>query len=404
MADHSRPDIFDGSTSTRLWDLIVIGAGPSGSSAARVAAEAGASVLILDRAKFPRYKTCGGGLIGISMAHLPVSVLATIEQQARSVRFSLRGRSAVSHRSLDLVLSLVQRERFDDALVTAAVEAGVVFVDGVVVKSMVEQPHQPAEKNAESHDTTVTITTDRGDLRARVVIGADGTNGRAGRYVGVEYRGTDLALELEVNRSAITDRFDGSVYFDWGKPAGSYGWMFPKTDVITVGVIQARGYPDATRKYLDTWMSQLGLENSEVERSTGHLTQWRSATSPLRRGRVLVVGDAAGLLDPWTREGISFALRSGCWAGEAAAMAVRESRQGALGDYEARVLAELEPDIRAGERLLHLFERHPALVHFFLARTWVGVTLFIRVCLGTATLGSLLKHRSASAVLRLLRA
>lgn len=404
MTDHSRPDIFDESGAARVWDLIVIGAGPSGSSAARVAAEAGATVLILDRARFPRYKTCGGGLIGISMAHLPAPVLATIEQQARFVRFSLRGRSVTRHRSIDPILSLVQRERFDEALVGAAVDAGAIFVDGVVVKSLVQEPGRTPETTAQSGAALVEISTNRGVLVARVVIGADGTSGRVGRYVGVEYRGTDLALELEVTRSAVTDHLDGGVYFDWGKPAGSYGWMFPKTDVITVGVIQAKGDPAATRQYLDTWMSQLGLEKSEVERSTGHLTQWRSPTSPLRRGHVLVVGDAAGLLDPWTREGISFALRSGCWAGEAAATAVRESRTGALDGYEARVIAELEPDIRAGERLLHLFERHPALVHFFLARTATGVTLFTRVCLGTATLGSLLKHRLASAALRVLRA
>ena len=70
-----------------LWDVLVVGAGPAGSSAARVAAEGGASVLLIDRARFPRYKTCGGGLIGISLGTLPRSVLATVEQEVREVRF-----------------------------------------------------------------------------------------------------------------------------------------------------------------------------------------------------------------------------------------------------------------------------------------------------------------------------
>ena len=61
-----------------IWDVLVVGAGPAGSSAARVAAEGGASVLLIDRARFPRYKTCGGGLIGISLDTLPGSVLATV--------------------------------------------------------------------------------------------------------------------------------------------------------------------------------------------------------------------------------------------------------------------------------------------------------------------------------------
>jgi flavin-dependent dehydrogenase len=214
----------------------------------------------------------------------------------------------------------------------------------------------------------------------------------------VRNRGTDLALELEIRRTPESDRFDGSVYLDWGSAPGTYGWVFPKRDVLTVGVIEARGRPDATREYLESWVARLGLAGHEVERSSGHLTQWREPGSPLRCGSVLVAGDAAGLLDPWTREGISFALRSGTWAGQAAAESAGGG-EGALDRYTARVLTELEPDIRAGERMLHLFERHPGLIHAFLGYSGIGGRLFLDVCRGRKTIGGIFASRVARAAL-----
>ncbi|QNE46314.1 geranylgeranyl reductase family protein [Glaciihabitans sp. INWT7] len=370
-----------------IWDVLVVGAGPAGSSAARVAAEGGASVLLVDRARFPRYKTCGGGLIGISLEHLPPSVLTVVEQRVSEVRFSLRGGAQKSYRRGLPFLSLVQRESFDDALVKAAVAGGVTFRDGVVVKSV------------EETDGLVAVTTDGAPIRARVVVGADGTSGRIGRYVGVQNLGTDLALEVELTKTAQAPDYEGVIAFDWGIAPGSYAWVFPKEKVLTVGVIQARGEPQQTRDYLESWLRTVGLDGLETERSSGHLTQWRAPDSPLRRGSVLVAGDAAGLLDPWTREGLSYALRSGCWAGEAAAAAAHGSDQ-ALRQYTERVRERLDPDIRAGERLLRFFERHPRLVHLALAHTGTGMRLFLAVCDGTKTLGGILSRPLLSRALR----
>jgi geranylgeranyl reductase family protein len=403
MEDGGAGAAHDDASEAVIWDVLVVGAGPAGSSAARVAAEGGASVLLLDRARFPRYKTCGGGLIGISIAHLPASVLSTVEQEIREVRFSLRGGALTVRRRAVPFLSLVQRERFDDALVKAAVATGVTFRDSVVVKSVKEA------------DGLVTVTTNGPLLRARVVIGADGTSGRIGRYVGVQNRGTDLALEVELTRTPQSRAWDDSIAFDWGSAPGSYAWVFPKEEVLTVGVIQARGQQTQTRDYLQSWLITTGLESLETERSSGHLTQWRAPDSPLRRGCVVVVGDAAGLLDPWTREGLSFALRSGCWAGEAAAAssgraevasdathdATHDTTHDALDGYVRRVLSELEPDIRAGERLLHFFEMHPRMVHLALAYSGTGMRLFLAVCDGTKTLGSILSHRILGRALRI---
>ena len=114
----------------------------------------------------------------------------------------------------------------------------------------------------------------------------------------------------------VAEDWKGRVLIDWGPMPGSYGWVFPKGDTLTVGVISARGEGAATKRYLEDFIARLGLAGFEPSISSGHLTRCRADDSPLSRGRVLVCGDAAGLLEPWTREGISFALRSGRLAGE----------------------------------------------------------------------------------------
>ena len=147
------------------------------------------------------------------------------------------------------------------------------------------------------------------------MIGADGTSGRVSRLVGVTLSRVDLGLELELDAGDLASEWADRIHLDWGPLPGSYGWVFPKGDSLTVGVIAAKGRPTETRAYLATLVRQLGLDGLRVLHDSGHLTRCRTPTSPLGSGRVLLAGDAAGLLEPWTREGISFAVRSGELAG-----------------------------------------------------------------------------------------
>ncbi|GAA4744593.1 geranylgeranyl reductase family protein [Amnibacterium soli] len=346
------------------WDVVVVGAGPAGASAARVAADRGRRVLLLDAARFPRYKTCGGGLIGTSLALLPPSALAAVEGRVATTSFSLRGGPARRVRSTRPFLALVRREVLDQALVDAAVEAGATFRDHVRVSRLVE--------SAEG----VRLSTSAGGLTAGVVVGADGSSGVVGRHVGVRIARSDLGLEVEL--AGVGADWSQRVHLDWGRGPGTYGWVFPKGDRLTVGVIQRKGEGAATRDYLARLLDGLGLAGRERLHDSGHLTRWREAGSPVRRGAVLVAGDAAGLLEPWTREGISYALRSGVAAGEAAA----GGDDAALAGYEAYVARELEPEQRAGARLLRVFERAPGLVHLLVTRTGVGARRFVRFSRG----------------------
>jgi flavin-dependent dehydrogenase len=110
---------------------------------------------------------------------------------------------------------------------------------------------------------------------------------------------------------------------------------------------------------------------------------------------VLVAGDAAGLLEPWTREGISFALRSGALAGAAAA-------SGDLDGYVTGVGRQLVPEMRAGRRLLTAYTRHPWAFHGALA-TWPGFRLFTSFCQGRRGFDEIVDQRAIRAILALLR-
>jgi flavin-dependent dehydrogenase len=234
-------------------------------------------------------------------------------------------------------------------------------------------------------------------VTAAVVVGADGSAGVTGRHVGVVFDQVDLGLELELPvAGAVERRWRHRVGIDWGPVPGSYGWVFPKDGLLTVGVIAERGLGEQTRAYLSRYVDRLGLAGIEPVHDSGHLTRCRAADSPLRRGRVLVAGDAAGLLEPWTREGISFALRSGALAGAAAA-----GGEQALPGYVDGVRSTLAREMDAGRRLLAAFSRRPAVFHAALA-TPPGWRTFARFCRGERPLSAALDNPLARAALAVL--
>jgi geranylgeranyl reductase family protein len=367
------------------WDVAVVGSGPAGLAAARAAAAAGARTIVLERSQHPRYKTCGGGLIGASLALATPHITVPGRDIIDAVTFTDDGRRAFTRRARDRpLLTMVRREDFDLAWHDAAVAAGA-------------KVRQNAQARAISQDdrTAAVTLADGTTVTASVVIGADGSAGVTSRHVGVTFEQQDLGLEVEL-AATDSDRaaWRGRVLLDWGPFPGSYGWVFPKDDQLTVGVIMAKGRGMDTKRYLARLRARLGLADRLVHHDSGHLTGCRRADAPLRRGRVIVVGDAAGLLEPWTREGISYALRSGTWAGEASAHAE-------LDRYPRLVHEHLVPEMAAGRRLLQVHARHPHLVHATMASPlgWRAVTAFYR---GELSMADVLRRPGIHAAIMLL--
>jgi geranylgeranyl reductase family protein len=346
---------------------------------------------VLERANYPRYKTCGGGLVGASLAAVDGWLSVPSRDRIHAATVTYRGGWAFTHRAPEVMVEMVVREEFDDALRKAATEAGAVVRQGSTVRTIAQSP-----------DVAVARLAGGEEVRARVIVGADGSSGVTSRHVGVRFGQVDLGLEVELAvPPAVRDRWRHRLLLDWGPIPGSYGWVFPKSDRLTVGVIAARGHGEATRAYLRDLLDRLDLGSFEAVQDSGHLTRCRTADSPLRAGRVLVAGDAAGLLEPWTREGISFALRSGALAGAAAATAAAAADPERLDGYAGTVGTELGPEMDAGRRVLAAFSRHPVAFHALL-RTSRGWRAFVKLCRSELTVDRAARPLPVRAAVRVL--
>jgi flavin-dependent dehydrogenase len=170
------------------WDVAVIGGGPAGLAAARAAAAAGARTVVLERAEHPRYKTCGGGLIGTSLSLAEQHITVPVRDTIGAITFTDRGRRAFTRRSSGRpVLKLVRRDDFDFAWYEAAAAAGAEVWQSSQVRAV--------EQDADA--ATVTLSDGR-VLTARTVIGAEGSAAISSRHVGVTFEQQDLGLEVEL--------------------------------------------------------------------------------------------------------------------------------------------------------------------------------------------------------------
>ncbi|MFJ9416781.1 geranylgeranyl reductase family protein [Streptomyces sp. NPDC101227] len=375
----------------QVWDVVVVGAGPAGASAAHAAACTGRRVLLLEKAELPRYKTCGGGIIGPSRDSLPPGFELPLRDRVHAVTFSMNGKLTRTRRSKHMLFGLINRPEFDAGLVECAKDAGARVRTGVTVARVEQHGAEVPDRR------TVAVVLSSGEvLLARAVVGADGSAGRIGAHVGVKTEQVDLGLESEIPvPETVAEDWAGRVLIDWGPIPGSYGWVFPKGDTLTVGVISERGEGAATKRYLEDFIGRLGLAGFEPSISSGHLTRCRSDDSPLSRGRVLVCGDAAGLLEPWTREGISFALRSGRLAGEWAVRVSEahdavDARRQAL-NYAFAIKAGLGVEMGVGRRMLGAFSRRPGMFHAAITGFRPAWNAFAKITRGTTTLGELVR-------------
>lgn len=333
-------------------DVIVVGAGPAGSTAAREIASRGAGVLLLDRAKFPRDKPCGGGVTIRTAGLLPFSLDPVIEATVDTAHLRLRDGKEVTRHHTRPMTYMTQRSRLDHFLVERAEEAGVEFRDGQAVKQVLRHP-----------DGTFEVRHRDGSAhRARVVIGADGANGVVRLNLGYESP-VESAVALEGNISfpdGIPERYRSGIALNLSFVPGGYGWVFPKDDHVNVGV---GGWKDQVgsnlRRDLDRFCELYGFDPASVTQLRGHHLPLARPGALVAAGGSAVIGDAAGFVDPLSGEGIHGAVASGI----AVAPAVEDylaGRVNSLSGYHHLITRELTPNIEASRALMEVFHAAPA--------------------------------------------
>ena len=329
----------------RSYDAIVVGAGPAGSVTAVRLAREGASVLLLDRATFPRDKPCGGGLTYRAIRELPVDVTPVVEDVVDRFEFSFRYRLRFERKSAASIILMTQRKRLDAFLAEQAAAAGAEFRDSAKVTAVEE-------------DGTVQIGDET--LRADVVVGADGVNGVTTRSLGMKqgYR-YGVALEGNVPYARTTEsRFRGRAVLELSVVPGGYGWVFAKGDHVTGGVGGWEAEGPRLRAHLAKLCAAHEISLDAVEETRGYRLPLRRREDALMKGRVLLVGDAAGLVDPLSGDGMYEAFVSARLASEAIL-------GGDLAGYGAALNQALASNASASWAAKRALDRFPRIVYGF---------------------------------------
>ena len=396
-----------------LYDALIIGAGPAGCAAAYDLARAGRRVLLLDKRTFPRHKACACGLTRKTLKALRYSVEPILERHCHDVVLQEAGPAFLhGRRSADKACevrvrlrqpfcAMAVRERFDSFCLQQTLAAGrkggsADFRRIDTILALRELPTHIELDVTLPEGTTQTLT-------APALIGADGSNGQTRRLANglhaattasaMQTSGTQataahlppepswyargFALEAAIPYTLLPAKLPAGdhpldLVFDFAPIAGGYGWLFPKADHINIGVggfvpqttaingvtggEAAMVYETVTRTLLNTYtLEKLGLHLAQLPAthvSGQHLGLGGHAYVP--EGRILLTGDAAGLVDPLTGEGIHSAITSG----QAAAAALLEGSDQLAACY-ARHLRPLQESLAFSHRAARSFYREP---------------------------------------------
>ncbi|MCW2976148.1 MAG: hypothetical protein JWM06_1429 [Actinomycetia bacterium] len=344
------------------FDVAVVGAGPAGSTAAYRLASAGASVLLVDRATFPRDKPCGGGVTMRAARLLPFSLYPVVEDRVTRLECRLRYGPRFERRARQPIVLMTQRRRLDHFLLEQAAAAGADVRDGVKVTDV--RPDG--------------LTVDGEEISARIVLGADGCNGTAARALDL---GGDpvhgVALEANYPYDA---RFAGAMVIEIAVVRGGYGWIFPKGDHVNVGVGGDASEGPRLREHLARVCREHGIDPDTATETRGYRLPMRRPGSPLARGTAAVIGDAAGLVDPFSGDGMYEGFLSAQLAAEAA-LRVLSGHAAGLEPYEDAVARRITPLTAAGWGAKIAFERFPRTT-FGLARLPVTFRALEKLLLG----------------------
>ncbi|OBV10429.1 geranylgeranyl diphosphate reductase [Erythrobacter dokdonensis] len=300
-----------------IYDAVIVGGGPSGSTAANDLAQAGFSVLLIERGG--RIKPCGGAIPPRLLADfdIPQSLLVAKARSARMI--------APSGRAVDMpvgeigYVGMVDRDEYDEWLRERARQSGAERITATFEK---------IERDDEPHPI-VTFRRTRGgpieSVRARVVIGADGARSAVAKQClpGAERVPCVFAYhEIIKSPEENTEAFDATrcdVFYQGKLSPDFYAWVFPHGETASIGVGSAnKGF--SLRGAIGTMREELGLARCETVRREGAPIPLK----PLKRwdngADVIVAGDAAGVVAPASGEGIYYAMVGGRLVAEAAAM------------------------------------------------------------------------------------
>ncbi|MBI4768416.1 MAG: NAD(P)/FAD-dependent oxidoreductase [Deltaproteobacteria bacterium] len=323
------------------YDVLVIGAGPAGSTAARFAAQKGVKVLLLERREIVGLPVRCAEYVPLPIhRYVDLKASGILVQPVRSMQTYIEGESVTEMTAPGV---MIHRDRLDQKLADLAVEAGVEIKTGV-----------------QAWGITGGRVTARGKYRpvtiySRIIIGADGPSSQVGRWMGNRPGNNLIAAQIRVPLNRPLDHT--RVYF---RPYlfGGYGWLFPKGETANLGVgidpsLKER-LPEVLNRFKEERVAEGLIENEILSRGGGLVPV--GGLTRVREKNMILAGDAAGTCHPITGAGVGNALVSGEMAGQAAAEAVRRGNFQPLEEYEDDLISYL------GGRLSHAVQKRKSMI------------------------------------------
>lgn len=337
------------------YDVIVAGGGPAGAAAARDCVKAGLDTLILEKEYHPRPKPCAGGVSMAAVKYLehplPPEV---VEARCSSFRGVYREKS-VEFVTEDEFIVVISREVFDLWLISLAQSAGAELRQGERVTAI------------DIDDKGVTVRSAKGIYTGRLLIGADGVNSTVAKIIRKPFskKETAFCLCADINNNELESAWRDGIEVHYGLQPMSYSWIFPKRGRLSVGHggwIQDS--PDIAGVFVN-FLRDRGLYKEGLRYRGRHIP-----LGGIKRNvvgdRLILAGDAAGFADPFTGEGIRYAIASGRLAAATAASLITRgvplNRQN-LGVYERNCFQEFGSELKAALFIARLFHHFPKTVY-----------------------------------------
>lgn len=328
-----------------MVDVVVIGAGPSGASCAYNIKRfnPAATVLLMEKAEFPRYKPCGGGISPEVMNYLDFDVQDGMNLTCGKVTVVAKGRT---FNTTSANIFMVRREVFDHFLVKKSQEKGVV----VLIKCEVV--------DIEKTKSSLVVKTNNGNFSAKIVVLAEGSSGKLARKLNIDPKNR-VAAALEYEH--YLNENDGVMEIDFDQNSDGYAWVFPKADGLSIGIgrfaedkrISAK-LPEKLKKYLQNH----GITDINRKNLHGHPVQLYSGRRKLVHDRIMLIGEIAGCVDPLSAEGIRPAIKSGYLAAQRIAQALNQNDISHLKKYDSDFHHEIGRDFQYARIASYFFTRY----------------------------------------------
>jgi geranylgeranyl reductase family protein len=329
-------------------DVIVVGAGPAGATLAYELAKRGIGVLVLEKEKLPRYKCCAGGVTSKAAKLLDFNISEVAEDIIYEVIFTFNlGSPYLGQHSQPLIYT-VMRDVFDHFLMKKAQQVGAVLMDGQKVTQI--------QVSAD----WVEISTADDIFRSRLVIGADGAYSVVARELGmvrsVEYA-VGIESEIVVPEEELA-KWKSRAQIDLGCIPGGYAWVFPKRSHLSVGVGCLASKARHLNHHHQKFLNSLSIGSHTIARSSSHLIPTCTKGRLVWQDKALLLGDAAGLTDPLTGEGIYNAILSAQLAASVIENSLAHDKVG-LQDYQQIVERKIMSELGIARKLSKFFVRFP---------------------------------------------